>query len=228
MGNINKGHRQRMKQRVRRYGLDSLQDHEALELLLFYALPYKNTNGTAHELINKFGSFSGVFCASEEELMSVSGIGDHAALLIRLMPRFFSRYSQDVMNLKGVAESRQDLEEYIINHFIACTTEHVQLFLFDAAGRRINSITVHEGGLNSVAVNSETIAEYVFTNRATTFILAHNHPSGDIRPSPDDLYVTRDIYRKLSALNREMEEHYIVAGGKCVPILDAAKEMFDK
>ena len=228
MDQLHKDHRQRMKQRFTDFGLDSFQDHEALEFLLFYALPYQNTNGIAHELLNKFGSFSGVFHASREELKSISGIGEHAAILFELIPALFRRYSMDLMAGQTKYDNREQLSEYVINHFIGQTREHVQLFLFDSAMRRIDSIMLCEGGLNSVSVNSETVAEQIFAQRASYFVLAHNHPSGNVEPTYEDLCITRSIWHSLAALNREMVEHYIVADGKCKPILTKAKEMFDK
>ncbi len=228
MDQMHKKHRQRMKQRFKKFGLDSFQDHEALELLLFYGLPYKNTNEMAHELLNKFGSFSGVFGASREELMSISGIGDHAATLIEFIPQLFRRYSMDLMSEQTKYDNRELLSEYVVNHFIGQTREHVQLFLFDSAMRRIDSIMLCEGGLNEVSVNSEAVAEHVFANRAASFVIAHNHPSGNVEPTFDDLCITRSIWHSLAALNREMVEHYIVAGSECLPILTRAKEMFDK
>lgn len=228
MENVNKGHRQRMKERLEKYGLESFHDHEALEFLLFYALPYKNTNGMAHELINKFGSFSRVFGATKEELKSIPGIGEHAATLIQLIPQLFRKYSTDLMSDLTSYDNRELLSEYVINHFIGQTREHVQLFLFDSGMRRIDSIMLCEGGISNVTVNSEMVAERVFANRAVYFVLAHNHPSGNPEPSYEDLCVTRSIWRSLLAFNREMVEHYVVAGGKCQPILTMAKEMFDK
>ncbi len=228
MDKLHKEHRQRMKSRFTEFGLDSFQDHEALELLLFYALPYKNTNGIAHEMLNKFGSFSGVFKASREELKSISGIGEHAAILIELIPQLFRRYSMDLMSEQIRYDDKELLCEYVTNHFIGQTKEHVQLFLFDSAMRRIDSIMLCEGGLNAVVVNAETVAEHVFANRAACFVIAHNHPSGDTEPTFDDLQLTRSIWYSLAELNREMVEHYIVIGGKCIPILSRAKEIFDK
>lgn len=228
MAKINKGHRQRLKKRFDKFGLDAFADHEVLELLLFYGLPYKNTNGIAHELMNKFGSLSGVFSASKEELSSINGIGDHAATLIRIIPQLLCRYSADAVTGRFSFDDKEMLKEYVTNHFIGHTKEHVQLFLFDSGFCRIDSITLADGGFNGVTVNPELIAENVFSNRASYYILAHNHPSGKSKPTHDDLVATRNIWLTLSALNREMIEHYIVANGRCDGILTQAKEMFDK
>ncbi|MBQ4561501.1 MAG: RadC family protein [Clostridia bacterium] len=228
MEKINKEHRQRVKKRFEKFGLDSFHDHEALELLLFFGLPYKNTNGMAHELINKFGSFSRVFSASKEELKSISGIGDHAAILIQLIPQLFRKYSMDLLSEEKSFDDRELLCEYVINHFIGQTKEHVQLFLFDSGMRRIDSIMLCEGTITNVNVNPETVAEHVFSNRASYFVLAHNHPSGNAEPSFEDLCITRSVWKALSELNREMVEHFVITGGKCMPVLAKAKELFDK
>ena len=228
MSGINRGHRQRMKERFDKFGLEAFQDHEVLELLLFYGLPYKNTNGMAHELINKFGSFSGVFSATGEELKKVNGIGDHAAMLIRMIPQLFRRYSADSVSGSFSLNDTESLKEYVINHFIGATREYVQLFLFDSGLHRIDSITLAEGSFGNVRVTPELIAEHVFSNRASYYIIAHNHPSGDIEVSCEDLITTRNIWLSLAALNREMIEHYVVSHGRCEGVLSRAKEIFDK
>ena len=89
--NPHAGHRQRKKEQFRRHGLDAFAPHEALELLLYYAIPRVDTNGMAHALLRRFGSLDGVFRAPVEELMQVEGIGENAALLIRLVPQLYQR-----------------------------------------------------------------------------------------------------------------------------------------
>lgn len=84
MQNIHAGHRERLKNKFLRFGAEALEEHELLELLLFYAIPQKDTNPIAHNLINRFGSVAGVLKAEPKELTEVSGIGMHAATLLKL------------------------------------------------------------------------------------------------------------------------------------------------
>ena len=88
------GHRARVKARFLKEGLDAFEDHNALELLLFYAIPQRDTNELAHKLISAFGSFSAVFDAPVESLMQVGGIKENTAILIKLIPALYGKYAQ--------------------------------------------------------------------------------------------------------------------------------------
>jgi len=89
---IHSGHRQRVKQRFLKEGLDHFDDHQVLELLLFYGLPYQDTNGLAHQLIDFFGSLAGVFEADYHDLMKIKGVGSNTALMLTMVPEVSRRY----------------------------------------------------------------------------------------------------------------------------------------
>ena len=92
---VHDGHRSRMKERFRGHGLENFTDKNALELLLFYAAPRRDTNGMAHALLERFGSFSAVLEANEQELLAVPGIGENAVTLLRLIPEVSRRHLND-------------------------------------------------------------------------------------------------------------------------------------
>ena len=85
------GHRQRMRERVQNYGLDSLADHEVLEYILYTTNAQRDTNEIAYNLLERFGDFASVLEASEEELCTVEGIGPTSARLLHMLPQV-SRY----------------------------------------------------------------------------------------------------------------------------------------
>ena len=82
--NPHAGHRSRMRSKALTYGLDHLDDHEVLEMLLYHAIPRGDTNETAHRLLERFGSFRGLLEAPPEELQAVPGVGESAAVLLKL------------------------------------------------------------------------------------------------------------------------------------------------
>ncbi len=225
---LHREHRKRMRGRYRKTGFDSFQDHEVIEMLLFFGIPYKNTNDIAHTLLNKFGSVSGILDASYEELIQVKGIGENAATLITMMPQFFRRYTMDKQKGGRVFDRLDLIGDYCVNHFIGVTSEHVELLLFDACMHMTDHVTVHTGSLSASSVNAEKLAEYIFGGHASNFVLAHNHPFSSSEPSGDDLHVTREIFRAFKSLNKHMIEHFIIADDRYEGILDRALEMYDK
>ena len=111
---LHAGHRQRLKARFLKEGLDHFEDHNALELLLFYALPQKDTNEIAHELLRRFGSFSGVFDAPEEELLLIPGISAHTVTFFKLIPQAYKRYAEDRASVHNLITDTQSAGAFIL------------------------------------------------------------------------------------------------------------------
>lgn len=220
MENLHKGHRSRMKKRFRSSGLEDFADHEVIELLLYFGISVKNTNELAHTLMNKFGSLSAVFDSSYEELLKIDGIKEHTATLITMIPALAKRYSLDKVVKKSVYFCAEDCAEMAVTHFIGATKEHVEVFLFDCAGHLINHATLHKGSLTATAINLELLGEFVFENKAASFLICHNHPSGELEPSKEDIIVTREIYSRFKALKKNMIGHILVCGSEYMDILD--------
>lgn len=116
--NIHEGHRERMKQRFMEQGLDVFDDHQVLELLLFYSMPRKDTNPLAHQLLEHFGSLEAVFEAPTEELKKISGIGDSAVTLLRLIPEVSRRYLIDKNSFDKVLDSSAKVGAFLVPRFM--------------------------------------------------------------------------------------------------------------
>ena len=130
MTNEHAGHRQRLRGQFLKNGPDSLYPHQLLELLLFYAIPQKDTNGLAHSLINRFGSLSAVLDASPEELMSVKGVGRNTAILIKAASEVYAEYGTATQ--KSIALSnRFILDAYYGNVFRPSDGEQLAVTLLD-------------------------------------------------------------------------------------------------
>lgn len=177
------GHRARLKARFVREGLDAFEDHNALELLLFYAIPQRDTNELAHRLIDEFGSLSGVFDASVEALMHVPGVGENTAVLIRLMSSLFAKYEQDkVKSGSLVLNTAKVAGEYFVSQFIGKTTEQLLAVCMTHKCRVVNTVVISEGTPDSTRINLRKIAEAAIQNGASDILLAHNHPAGVAAP----------------------------------------------
>lgn len=216
----NEGHRQRLRDKFTNNGLDSFHDHEILELLLFYAIPRRNTNGIAHELIKTFGSLSDVLDAPVEKLKAVDGIGDNAATLLKLMPQIARRYSMSKGSFDNILDTTQRSGDYILPFFLSQRDEVVLLVCLDSKNKVLNAQIIHRGSVNSTDISLRKILETAFTYNATKVILAHNHPSGIALPSTEDINTTKYIRDALKILSIKLVDHIIVADGDYVSMAD--------
>ena len=206
------GHRKRMRERFLRDGIDSLQDHEVLELLLFYAIPRQDTNELAHRLLTKFRTLSGVFVAPIEELKRVEGIGGTTAVFLKTYPEVFRRYMGDKKkNVKRLC-SYKEIGEYAQSCLFGRTREAILLVLLNSSGQILFSDIVYEGSVNAAEIYFRDLVRLASSYDAVGVVLAHNHPSGDCLPSREDMLTTRMAAEALSKIDVTLVDHVIVAG----------------
>ena len=210
--NPHKGHRQRVKNRVLREGVDSFEDHQILELLLFYCIPMKDTNELAHLLIDRFGSLAGVLDARPEDLCAVSGITENSGILLNLIPSLARRYHQEKLKEKTILDSTTKAGEYAKALFTGRLYEVFYVICMDSQNRVNHTALLHEGTINEAPVYPRLIVETALRHQATSIILAHNHPGGSHQPSQADVEVTRKIRTATEAIAITVADHIIVAG----------------
>ena len=205
------GHRQRLKEQYLNNGLDGFTDFQVLELLLYYAIPRIDTNPIAHALMDRFGTLDRVLDAPASELMQVPGIGPNAAMLLTLITdagRYYQvRRSENVKILNSVTECGQ----YMLSFFHGKHNETVFLLCLDAKCKVLACREVGEGSVNSASVPIRRIVEMALMTKATSVVLAHNHPSGIAVPSPEDVVSTCRTAAALAAVGITLVDHIIVA-----------------
>lgn len=214
--NLHAGHRERLRRRFAEEGLDGFDDHNALELLLSYAIPRRDVNALAHELILRFGSFDGVFDAPLYELAAVSGIGERSALLIKLVPQLTRKYqlSRLKRSQTDTLDSIARAGNYFLPFFYAVEEESVYLATLDPKCRVIGCHLLGSGREAFASVTVKSVLEAALRDRAFSVILAHNHPSGAAVPSRDDVRSTEKLAAALAPLEIKLSDHLIIAGNE--------------
>lgn len=224
---IHDGHRQRLKERYMKEGLDHFDELQVLELILFYCIPRQDTNPIAHALLERFDSLSRVLEASPEELKQVPGIGDHAAVLLSMFTAV-SRYYQINRNADyKILDSIDKCGEYLVPHFYGRRHETVFLLCLDAKCKLLSCKEVGEGSVNSAAVPIRRIVEMALAANATSVVLAHNHPSGIAVPSGDDVQTTQRLLAALDAVDIQLIDHIVVADDDYVSMYQSNFFKFD-
>lgn len=209
---IHDGHRERVKNRFRKEGLDNFDEIHVLELALFYCVARKDTNPLAHALLDHFGSLTQVMEAPVEELVKVPGIGENTATFISLL-REVSRYYQTRKSTESKPLTNiKECAKYLIPHFFGRRDETVFLLCLDAKCNVLCCRKVGEGSVNSASVPIRRIVEMALAVNATSVVLAHNHPSGIAQPSGEDVATTGRLFIALDAVGVELTDHLVIAG----------------
>lgn len=218
---IHKNHRQRLKEQFRKNGLDGMTDIQVLELLLFYCIPRVDTNPIAHDLLRRFGSVTDVLDAPPQELEKVDGIGPGAADFLKLI-RELDRYREMERRAKPrYLDTVEACGDFLVPCFKNLQNETVYLLCLDAACKLLSCRMVGEGSVNSAAVPVRRIVEMALASKASSVVLAHNHPSGIAVPSAEDILTTRRVAAALDAVEIVLTDHIIVADGDYVSLVDS-------
>ena len=218
---IHDGHREKMRQRFLKSGLDAFADHEALELLLYYAIPRRDTNPIAHALMERYGSLSAVLTAPVEDLKKVEGVGESAAVLLKLAPQLYRKARLYEAEQETVLSSVERVGAYLLERFAGEKNEVVYQLCLDRKGKLLACKKLGEGGVASADLDIRRLVENALLTGASSVVLAHNHPSGVALPSRDDYAATDRAKTALSVVGVALADHIIVADGDFVSMSDS-------
>jgi len=222
---LHDGHRARKKSQFLEQGLDSFADHEVLELVLFYAIPRRDTNETAHLLMQQFGSLQGVLDADVEELQRIPGVGESAALLLKLIPAVCRRAGKPTaLPVKPILRGEQ-AGEYFLHLMDGEKRERLYLMCLDAKGKVLSCRLAAQGGVNVTAVSVRQVVDLALRSGSSAVVLAHNHPSGVALPSRADQAMTRQVADALRPLGIRLLDHIVVADGDFVSMADSGMDL---
>ena len=213
--NPHEGHRSRMREKIRKTGIDSFADHELLEFLLYYCYPRGDTNVIAHRMIKTFGSLYNLFDADLDTLQEKLGCTEKVATLLTIIPAIAARHYKskwDINNL--VLDNHTIASKYALNLFVDSIVEYFYVLCLDSAMKLINTVLISKGSLGEAAVYKREVVKAALDNHATNLILVHNHPGGTNRASMSDFDTTTNLGKVLKIIDVEILDHIIVAGNK--------------
>lgn len=217
----NQGHRQRLKDRFRKEGLDSFEEVHVLELLLFYAIPQKDTKPLARQLLDRFGTLVSVLSATPEELETVVGVGENIATFLSLVTAA-GRYYRTAKASEGIALTNVDsYGAFLLEKLFGRRKETVFMVCLDSKCRVLTCQMVGEGDVSSANIPVRRMVEIALGANATSVILAHNHPSGIAVPSKEDYAATENLAKALGAMGIVLVDHIVVADDDYVSMVQS-------
>jgi DNA repair protein RadC len=207
------GHRQRLRDRFMTGGADALPDYELLELLLFSAIPRRDTKPLAKQLIARFGDFAGVISAPPAQL-ALEGLSDNTIATLKLIQAGAHRLGRQRVMTQPILSSWSALTEYLHSAMARETNEQFRLLFLDRKNRLIGDEVQARGTVDHTPVYVREVVKRALDLGATALILVHNHPSGDPTPSRADIEMTRDIARAAAPLGVTIHDHIIIGRGE--------------
>ncbi len=207
------GHRQRLRARLLTAGPESVADHELLELVLFLALPRRDTKPIARALLARFGSFANVIAAPLPELRGVDGMGEAGAAALKTVQAAALRLMRSEVQERPVLGNWDQLMGYLTAVLSRERVEQFRILFLDNRNRLLADEAQARGTVNHTPVYPREVAKRALELHATALILVHNHPSGDPTPSRPDIEMTREIKAALGTLSVVVHDHIIVGNG---------------
>lgn len=218
---IHEGHRQRLKGRFLREGLDNFDELYVLELLLFYCIPRIDTNPIAHRLLDEFGSLTAVLNAKYEELQKIDGISDNAATFLTLITQVGRYYQVKQAEPGQVLRTVEECGKYLMPYFYGREEETVFLLCLDAKCKVLSCKMVGVGSVNSANIPIRRVVEMALAANATTVVIAHNHPSGLAIPSMEDIQTTHKLASAFEAVEIVLADHIVICKNDFVSIVQS-------
>jgi DNA repair protein RadC len=214
------GHRRRLRERFLKGGLAGFHDYEVVELLLTLATPRKDCKPAAKAAMRHFKTLPAVLEASSRELAAVPGIGRVNQIGIRLVKAVAERYLERQLVGKTSLQHSRALFEYLDLRLAGSKREHFLVVFLDAKNRVIDMETLFSGTLTATSVYPREVIRAAINANAAALIFVHNHPSGDVAPSPEDMAITRMLVAAAQVVGITVHEHMIIGGGRYYSFAD--------
>ncbi len=214
------GHRERLRERFLKAGLDGFHDYEIIELLLTLGTPRKDCKVPAKDAIAYFGSLQAVLEANSEELCKIKGIGPKNLFGLKLIKAVGDRFLEKKVIKKDPIRNSRELFNYLFHRFRDKKREHFNAIYLDAKNRIIKSETLFVGSLTSSSVYPREVVGAALRNHAAAVIFSHNHPSGDPSPSDEDIAITRQLVFACRVMGIQVHEHIVVGDNRYYSFAD--------
>ncbi|MCH8927366.1 MAG: DNA repair protein RadC [Candidatus Marinimicrobia bacterium] len=207
------GHRQRLKERYLKSGLNGLSEYEIIELLLTLGTPRKDVKEPAKNLLKKFKTLRGVLDADETEMKSIKGVGPNNLFGLKFIHDVASEYLKQKSAERPVTSSPEALYDYLKHSMSGLDKEVFKAVYLDAKNKIIEVVDLFEGTVDTSVVYLRETIKNALNHNAVSIIFAHNHLSGDTKPSQDDKKITQELLNACELMELRVLDHIIISDG---------------
>lgn len=220
MANQNEGHRQRLRHKFLKSGLDGFHDYEIIELLLTLGTPRKDCKSVAREALKKFGTLKSVLEADPSKLKEIKGIGDNNVFGLKITQAVSRRFLADRIMDQDFMRSSEEVMEYLKHNLRDKTREIFMVIYLNGRNQILQMEELFEGTLTTSAVYPREVVKRALDHAAAALVFVHNHPSGNPKPSQDDITITQKLKEAAEAIDVSVHDHLIIAGNEVYSFAD--------
>lgn len=207
---VHDGHRQRVLRKFEKNGFAGLEEHEKLEIILFFSIPRPDTNVTAHELLEKYHTIAEVMDAPASELVKFNHVTERTYYLFKMIKEAYSTYKIEKTGDKSYLLTTDEFGTYFQTYLSNADVEKLVAMGLDNRGKILGVEVISEGDVNSTPLNSRKLIEFAMRSKASRVVIAHNHPGNVVFPSRDDIIVTQKVKEILQSVGVYLADHFIV------------------
>ena len=220
MDNQNEGHRQCLREKFLKSGLDGFHDYEIIELLLTLGTPRKDCKSVAREALKKFGTLKSVLEADPSKLKEIKGIGDNNVFGLKITQAVSRRFLADRIMDQDFMRSSEEVMEYLKHNLRDKTREIFMVIYLNGRNQILQMEELFEGTLTTSAVYPREVVKRALDHAAAALVFVHNHPSGNPKPSQDDITITQKLKEAAEAIDVSVHDHLIIAGNEVYSFAD--------
>ena len=220
MANQNEGHRQRLRHKFLKSGLDGFHDYEIIELLLTLGTPRKDCKSVAREALKKFGTLKSVLEADPSKLKEIKGIGDNNVFGLKITQAVSRRFLADRIMDQDFMRSSEEVMEYLKHNLRDKTREIFMVIYLNGRNQILQMEELFEGTLTTSAVYPREVVKRALDHAAAALVFVHNHPSGNPKPSQDDITITKKLKEAAESIDVLVHDHLIIAGNEVYSFAD--------
>jgi DNA repair protein RadC len=209
---------ERPRERLKHHGAHALSNTELIAILLRVGTKGENVARLSERLLKQFGDLKGIARASVAELRKLKGVGETKAIQIKAALELGKRLTVASPDERPVIRSPADAANLLLAEMSLLEQEHMRVLLLDTRNRVVDSPTIYKGNLNTAVVRMGELFREAIRQNCASIIVAHNHPSGDPSPSPEDVRVTEEMVKAGQLLDIEVLDHLVIGGQKFVSL----------
>ena len=225
---LHDGHRERMLSKFQNNGFSAFEEHERLEIILYFSVPRRDTNELSHELLNKYHTIANVMDAPQRELLEFDGVTERTCQLFKMIKDTYALYEFEKQKYKTYMTTVDEFSSFFQLYFMGEKEERVAIICLDSVGKVLETCKIGNGNTGEAFFNLQEVVRIMLDKGATELVLAHNHTGNNPKPSASDIENTVKIKQSLDTLGFILKDHFIVCENGCFSMLSnpATAEIF--